>query len=111
MNLNNSVTLYILCVKSIYELKKKLIATSKFMDPLTPLTLIYDSLILPIMCKGMYRKSSRKIARVNTALNDKLISSWNDDLINYACLANTNARLYTNLLHVSLTATRITWTF
>ena len=38
--------------------------------PLTPLTLIYDSVTLPIMCKCMYRKSSRKIARVNTALND-----------------------------------------
>ena len=44
--------------------------TSKCMDPLTPLTLIYDSVTLPIMCKCMYRKSSRKIARVNTALND-----------------------------------------
>ena len=54
---------------------KKTSKTSKCMDPLTPLTLIYDSLTLPIMCKGMYRKSSRKIARVNTALNDNLISS------------------------------------
>ena len=40
------------------------------MDPLTPLTLIYDSVTLPIMCKCIYRKSSRKIARVNMALND-----------------------------------------
>ena len=38
--------------------------------PLTPLTLIFDSVTLPIMRKCMYRKSSRKIARVNTALND-----------------------------------------
>ena len=35
-------------------------STSKYMDPLTPLTLIYDSVTLPIMCKCMYRKSSRK---------------------------------------------------
>ena len=31
--------------------------TSKSVDPLTPLTLIYDSVTLPIMCKCMYRKS------------------------------------------------------
>ena len=42
--------------------------TSKCMDPLTPLTLIYDSVTLPIMCKCMYRKSSRNIT-CNTALN------------------------------------------
>ena len=51
------------------------IGTSKCLDPLTPITLIYDSVTLPIMCKGIYRKSSRKIACVNTALNDNLISS------------------------------------
>ena len=32
------------------------------MDPLTPLTLIYGSVTLPIMCKCMYRKSSRNTA-------------------------------------------------
>ena len=37
-------------------------------DPLTPLTLIYDSVTLPIMYKCMYRKSSRSIT-CNTALN------------------------------------------
>ena len=42
--------------------------TSKSVDPLTPLTLIYDSVTLPIMCKCMYRKSSRNIT-CNTALN------------------------------------------
>ena len=62
------------------------------MDPLTPLTLIYDTITLPIMCKGVYRKSSRKIARVNTALNDDLISSI------MHVLANPNAWLYANLL-------------
>ena len=71
---------------------QKLIITSKCLDPLTSLTLIYDSVTLPIMFKGMYRKSSRKIARVKTALNDELISSWNDDLINYACLAKGDLR-------------------
>ena len=55
--------------------KSKVNLTSKYMDPLTPLTLIYDSATLPIMCKGMYRRSSRKIARVNMTLNDDLISS------------------------------------
>ena len=44
------------------------------MDPLTPLILIYDSVTLPIMCKCMYGKSSRKIARVNMALNDLQIN-------------------------------------
>ena len=44
------------------------------MDPLTPLTLIYDSVTLPITCKCMYRKLARKIARVNTALNDLQIN-------------------------------------
>ena len=34
------------------------------MDPLTPLTLIYDSVTLPIMCKCMYKKSSRNIAHI-----------------------------------------------
>ena len=72
------------------------------MDPLTPLTLIYDSVMLLIMCKGMYRKSSRKIACVNTALNDDLISSI------MHVLANPNAWLYANLRHVSLTAKMIT---
>ena len=42
--------------------------TSKSVDPLTPLTLIYDSVTLPIMCKCMYRKSSRNIT-CNTAFN------------------------------------------
>ena len=51
-----------------------LIQTSKSVDPLTPFTLIYDSFTLPIMCKCMYRKSSRKNARVNTALNDLQIN-------------------------------------
>ena len=41
--------------------------TSKCMDPLTHLTLIYDNVTLP-MCKCMYRKSSRNIT-CNTALN------------------------------------------
>ena len=41
---------------------------SKCMDPLTPLTLIYDSVTLPITCKCMYRKSSRNIT-CKTALN------------------------------------------
>ena len=79
------------------------------MDPLTPLyTLIYDSLTLPIMCKGMYRKSSRKIARVNSALNDDLISSSISMISSIMhVLANLNAWLYANLLHISLT-TRIT---
>ena len=44
------------------------------MDPLTPLTLSYDGVTLPIMCKCMYRKSSRKIALVDTALNDLQIN-------------------------------------
>ena len=56
--------------------------TSKCMDPLRPLTLIYDSLTLPIMCKSMYdflddfclTENRQKIACVNTALDD-LISS------------------------------------
>ena len=42
------------------------ITTSKSVDPLTPLTLIYDSVTLPIMCKCMYRKSSKNIT-CNTA--------------------------------------------
>ena len=46
----------------------KRLVTSKSVDPLTPLTLIYDSVALPIMCKCMYRKSSR-IITCNTALN------------------------------------------
>ena len=33
--------------------------TSESVDPLTPLTLIYDSVTLPIMCKCINRKSSR----------------------------------------------------
>ena len=33
--------------------------TSESVDHLTPLTLIYDSVTLPIMCKCMYRNSSR----------------------------------------------------
>ena len=49
--------------------------TSKSMDPLTPLTLIYDSVTLPIMCKCMYRKSSRNIT-CNTALNDLQLLKW-----------------------------------
>ena len=55
---------------------KIIVITSKCMDPLTPLTLIYDSVdsvTLPIMCKCMYRKSSRNIT-CNTALNDNVIS-------------------------------------
>ena len=46
--------------------------TSKCMDPITPLTLIYDSVTFTIMCKCMYRKSSRNIT-CNTALTDKVI--------------------------------------
>ena len=38
---------------------EKLFKTSKSVDPLTPLTLIYESVTLPIMCKCMYRNSSR----------------------------------------------------
>ena len=38
------------------------------MDRLKPLTLIYDSVTLPVMCKCMYRKSSRNIT-CNTAFN------------------------------------------
>ena len=77
------------------------------MDPLTPLTLIYDSVTLPMMCKCMYRKSSRKIARVNTALNDNLISS---ELVISSIMHVKYKRLAVryNLLHVSLTATWIT---
>ena len=37
----------------------KSLKTSESVDPLTPLTLIYDSVTLPIMCKCMYRNSSR----------------------------------------------------
>ena len=60
--------------------------------PLTPLTLIFDSVTLPIMCKCMYRKSPRKIARVNTALNDLQINltcsaAKTDKIIAYSKLA------------------------
>ena len=57
-------------MKPKFEKEPILFETSKCIDPLTPLTLIHDSVTLPIMCKCIYRKSSRKIARVNTALND-----------------------------------------
>ena len=53
----------------VYRIENKQISGSP-----TPLTLIYDSVTLPIMCKCMYRKSSRKIARVNRALNDLQIN-------------------------------------
>ena len=61
-------------LRSVSKLFEKLIQTSKSVDPLTPLTLIYDSVTLPIMCKCMYRKSSRKITCVNTALK-RLVAS------------------------------------
>ena len=46
-------------LKEISPKKSILFKTSKSVDPLTPLTLIYDSVTLPIMCKCMYRKLSR----------------------------------------------------
>ena len=73
------------------------------MDPLTPLTLIYDSVTLPMMCKCMYRKSSRKIARVNTALNDLQINltcsnCQNGHVISYSKLAKADYLLKLDLL-------------
>ena len=88
------------------------------MDPLTPLTLIYDSVTLPIMCKCMYRKSSRKIARVNTALNDLQINltcsaAKTDKIISYSKLSKAAYSKQQQPIQSSLLAQvkRIKWTF
>ena len=65
---NKSVTEMVHPSKKLQEHVMFTIKTSKSVVPLTPLTLIYDSVTLPIMCKCMYRKSSRNIT-CNTALN------------------------------------------
>ena len=82
-------------MKNTKNAERKQSQTSKSVDPITPLTLIYDSVTLPIKCKCMYRKSSRKIARVNKTLNDLQINltcsaGKTDKIIPYSKLATAD---------------------